>query len=305
MTTNQRLGLGERLRRRSVGNSDPGSVASPQSHVDDHRWSLPTPREAQERIDPVEAGRYQPRGLRSQKGGEERQQVGKAREKPIRSRHNGGGDQYTSQGGQFYCRLTLVLRVSPRSGQTDSNRTDLFQESPGYFLAASSETWARDPIMAPKMHLIAWQICWDGFSSVKHVKTGEVHGWPSIEKLYGSMRRVHESMQGDRSTLPRHAYRAQCVRSCLDCANHCLICCSDLRESSPLLVRSSQMCSWACELCALECSAHTGDLFVHCLTTCRLCADECHAVRRTLGDAALREHRTRMTHVPVLDRPGG
>src|SRR5208337_4066597 len=68
--------------------------------------------------------------------------------------------------------------------------------------------------------------------------------------------------------------KADFVQSCRDCADNCVICFSDLRETSPLLVHSSRACANSCELCALECERHKADHIDRCQEACRLCAEE-------------------------------
>jgi len=85
--------------------------------------------------------------------------------------------------------------------------------------------------------------------------------------------------------------KAECVHACRDCADHCVLCCSDLRDNSPLLVHSSRTCAFACDRCALECERHNADHIERCLTACRRCAEECRKVRQWLGEMDTRRFR--------------
>ena len=79
------------------------------------------------------------------------------------------------------------------------------------------------------------------------------------------------------------------VERCLDCANHCIICCSDLRSNSSLLVHSSRSCAEGCELCAIECAKHKTALTNRCEAACRVCADECLSLAAALAKREARE----------------
>ena len=92
---------------------------------------------------------------------------------------------------------------------------------------------------------------------------------------------------------------AQCVKLCLDCGNHCVICWSDLRDNSPLLTHSSRMCAFACDLCAIECSRHKADHMDRSVAACRHCADECYAVRLAIGETVMRSTKRLMQCVAL------
>ena len=97
---------------------------------------------------------------------------------------------------------------------------------------------------------------------------------------------------------------AECVRACRDCADMCVLCLSDLRDRSPLLVHSSRMCAWACDLCSFECGKHADEHCKRCVVTCHTCAEECLEIRLWLGEMELRK-----THPPWMgsrnqDPPG-
>jgi hypothetical protein len=90
-----------------------------------------------------------------------------------------------------------------------------------------------------------------------------------------------EQLRGDHD-------KAQLAEICRDCADHCIICVADLRDNSPLLVHSSRMCAFACEICADECSKHQGEHIRRCEAACRASADECRAVRLMIGEMQIR-----------------
>jgi hypothetical protein len=80
-----------------------------------------------------------------------------------------------------------------------------------------------------------------------------------------------------------HHGNVEFVEACRECEYHCLFCCSDLRDNSPLLVHSARMCALACDLCALACQKLEAEHGDRCLLACRQCAEECRSVRGWIG----------------------
>ena len=113
-----------------------------------------------------------------------------------------GSVEHIESGQRRAVHQEIGVRGPVRPTQTAA---DLVPEIPRLFFLLPLRTRGARPYYGTKNAAYSVANLLDGFSSVKHVKTGEVHGWPSIEKLYGSLRRVYESMQSDRSTLSRHA----------------------------------------------------------------------------------------------------
>ena len=110
--------------------------------------------------------------------------------------------------------------------------------------------------------------------------------------------RVAGSWPMSRSTCPPRLFWSSAV---LDCANHCIICCSDLRSNSSLLVHSSRSCAQGCELCAIECAKHKTALTNRCEAACRVCADECLSLAAALAKREARRALPRKT-IAILTR---
>ena len=79
---------------------------------------------------------------------------------------------------------------------------------------------------------------------------------------------------------------AQCVRTCLDCADICdmVMKVATRRTGSNEIVlgEALQLCVTACDVCAEECARHDNDHCRLCAQMCRECAADCRAVLETL-----------------------
>ena len=79
---------------------------------------------------------------------------------------------------------------------------------------------------------------------------------------------------------------AQCVRTCLDCADICeavmKVATRRTGSNETVLREALQLCITACDVCAEECSRHDNDHCRRCAEMCRECSADCRAALGTL-----------------------
>ena len=86
------------------------------------------------------------------------------------------------------------------------------------------------------------------------------------------------------NTFAGFVEKAECVQTCRECADTCVICAAELRDPFPRSANSCLVYAWTCELCAIECERHQDVRAKRCAVVCRQCAEECRQVRYLLWE---------------------